>query len=560
MSIHTGSLLFSGLASLILGGLVYLQGKNKTPHIFLALNSLMVAVWCLGQALGEIVLTKEEVFFWTRVNIGAAILIPPFFLGFILSFLEKLKAERWTLFLAAGGSILLLALDFTPFMVQDLRPAAGYRFWPVFSFGYLLFAVFLALVFLYGFYKLSVAYASASGRKRDQILYVLLASFIGIGGGATNFAPIFGLNFPALAHYSMPLYLLLTIYAILEHQLLDIRVVIKNSLVYILLTATLLGSYFILTFALREVPGLNAASLAVFLALGLALIFDPLRRRLQDLLDRLFFKEKYQHQQAIEKLSAAAVTIFDADELKELLRRTVRDLLGVDLVEIKDLPALKLSIPVISRGNKLGYINLGAKSSEEEYSEGELRTLNTLANQMAGALENAALYRQMLQNEKMAALTQLSAGLAHEIKNPLASLKGMTQSLPENIHDPQFMKDYMEIIPRQLDRINKIVENLLKIGKPKAYARSELDLTQILEEILKLAANRCQQNGIKVSQSLESGLCLEGDHEALTQAFMNLILNAIDSMPDGGELKIEAKKFGDRIGVIISDTGTGIRP
>jgi signal transduction histidine kinase len=569
MSFHAGSLIFSGLASLLLGAMAFWQGRSKLPNINLALTSLAVAIWCLAQAAGDLVPTKAEVLFWTRVNIGAAFFIPTFYLAFILSLLDRLDRGRVLLGLAALTSFIFLILDFTPFMVADVAPWGGHRYWAVFSPGYLLFALFLAAVFVYGVYKLVQAYRSSTGQRRNQILYVLLASVIGILGGATNFAPIFNLNFPALAHLFMPVYLVLTVYAIIRHQLLDIRVVFKRGLVYSILTALFTGLYLLLIFIFKEffqvVTGWNSALAAAVMVLAFVLVFEPLRARLQEAVDRVFFRQKYDYQKTLQDLSAAAVSIFDETELKQKVIQTIKTALRVSSVSVlgeeSDAVGFELSLPLISRGRYLGSLNLGPKLSGEMYSEEEINLLTTLANQVAVALENAGLYRQVIQSEKLTTIGTMAAGLAHEIKNPLASIKGLTQILPENVSDQEFLKKYVEIVPRQLDRINGILETLLRLGKSQKYAVEEVNLTKILTDLLRLFENQCRKQNIKLAIEVSEGLKIEGNAEALMQVFMNLVMNALEAMPQGGELKIKAEaKDKEKVEVEISDTGAGIKP
>ncbi|MFA4966762.1 MAG: ATP-binding protein [Candidatus Margulisiibacteriota bacterium] len=186
------------------------------------------------------------------------------------------------------------------------------------------------------------------------------------------------------------------------------------------------------------------------------------------------------------------------------------------------------------------------------------KTINDLS------AENLKLYQSLLQSEKLAALGTMAAGLAHEIKNPLASIKGMTQILPENLNDREFMGKYLDIIPRQLDRINSIIETLLRIGKPKKFVLSNVNLSKIIDDLLKLVEGQCKKKNIRVSASVPEDLIVRGDAEQLMQALMNLVLNAIDAMPQGGELKVAANEYnvneGKRLSIEISDTGVGIAP
>ena len=172
--------------------------------------------------------------------------------------------------------------------------------------------------------------------------------------------------------------------------------------------------------------------------------------------------------------------------------------------------------------------------------------------------ENVKLYRSLLQADKLSALGTIAAGMAHEIKNPLASIKGLTQVLPENLADPEFIKKYSEIVPRQLDRINRIVEDLLAFGQPGKLKRESVDLAFELNEVLRLVENQCQKSGIEIVRNFSASGPVSGSSAKLAQAFMNIILNAIQSMPQGGVLKLITYDLGLMTVIEISDTGAGI--
>ena len=175
------------------------------------------------------------------------------------------------------------------------------------------------------------------------------------------------------------------------------------------------------------------------------------------------------------------------------------------------------------------------------------------------ANENSKLYHGLLQADKLAALGTLAAGMAHEIKNPLAAIKGLTQILPENCADPQFMQKYHEIVPRQLDRINKIVNDLLDYGQPNKLALSKVNLGDLLKDVLSLVENQCHKSGIEIINELEPLPPLVADQAKLHQLFLNLVLNAIQAMPQGGALTLSCANSSEKeICLILADTGQGI--
>jgi signal transduction histidine kinase len=180
--------------------------------------------------------------------------------------------------------------------------------------------------------------------------------------------------------------------------------------------------------------------------------------------------------------------------------------------------------------------------------------------------DNLKLYHSLIQTDKLAALGTIAAGMAHEIKNPLAAIKGLTQILPENLFDQDFIKKYQTIVPRQLDRINQIVEDLLDFGHPKELVIKKVEVVRVLDEVLRLVENQCRQADVVIVKKFAPVPPVLADQEKLAQAFMNIILNAVQLMPTGGALTVavyESTIQADltpvpRVVVEIVDTGSGI--
>jgi len=566
MSFYAASLLATGAASLLLGIFIYLQGANKNVNASLAAFTLAVAMWCLGQAAGELTRSAGWVLFWTRINIAGAIFIPALYLLFVSSFLMKLRFN-WAVPLAFLGSVIFLLTDLTPLFVADIAPRLSFRYWPVPGPAYFVFPVFLAMVVGYGFWELIWAYKKSTGGRRNQILYIILASLLGFGGGITAFFPTFNLNFPSLAHFFLPLYVVISIYAILKHNLVDLKMVVRGSLVYSVMTILFAGAYTLLIVVFKEVfqslTGWNSVLATIGLVFAAVTLFEPVRVRVREGVDALLFRQRYDYQKALRELSEMAVSIFDEHELLDRVARTVKETMKVSSVAILKEGAhptgFELSLPMTARGYAVGTLNLGPKLSGEMYSPEDIDLLATLANQVAIALENASLYREILQSEKLAVIGRMAAGLAHEIKNPLASIKGLTQILPENLQDPEYVQKFTDIVPRQLDRINNLVETLLKFGRPQKFVMTEVNLSKILSDLLKLIENQGRKKNVVFKAEWEPELLVQGDAEQLMQVFMNLIINALDAMPDGGILRIKgSRREEEGVMVEVSDTGVGI--
>ncbi|MFC1495842.1 ATP-binding protein [Candidatus Margulisiibacteriota bacterium] len=166
------------------------------------------------------------------------------------------------------------------------------------------------------------------------------------------------------------------------------------------------------------------------------------------------------------------------------------------------------------------------------------------------------------QADKLKALGTMSAGMAHEIKNPLSSLRLMTQMLPLKYDDPEFRQKMLEIFPVEISRIDRIVEDLLQFAKNTEMKMEKLDLNQMINKVLDDYRGQAKNNKIVIKKALEQFSKITADRNQLKQVFSNLILNAIQAMPEGGtvtinndQLTINNEGF---IRISIRDTGHGI--
>lgn len=168
------------------------------------------------------------------------------------------------------------------------------------------------------------------------------------------------------------------------------------------------------------------------------------------------------------------------------------------------------------------------------------------------------------QADKLQALGTMSAGMAHEIKNPLSSLRILSQLLPIKYEDPDFRKKLIEIVPNEVSRIDRIVESLLRFARTTKMKFATVDIKDYLEEILKDYLRQAEENHIKIVKNYNTLPEVTLDKDQLIQVFSNLFVNAIQAMPEGGTLTINTKVGKEIEGLIqgvlveISDTGHGI--
>lgn len=166
---------------------------------------------------------------------------------------------------------------------------------------------------------------------------------------------------------------------------------------------------------------------------------------------------------------------------------------------------------------------------------------------------------QLRRADRLSALGELSAGVAHEIRNPLGSIKGAAEILRDDYAPDTPKYEFIQILLKETDRLNQIVQEFLSFARPKPPELREADLNAAVESVLSLVAQAARKGGVEVVRKLDPGVGLRNlDAELLKQAFLNLILNAIQAMPRGGVLTVESALREKAVEVRISDTGTGI--
>jgi two-component system sensor histidine kinase AtoS len=519
-------------------------------------------------------------------------------------------------------------------------------------------------------------------------------------------------------------------YAIVRHRLMDLGVVFRSVLIYVGMVVVLGAGLVILLFLVDPILHLGFTGSAFFAAVCAALVVHPVRRNVELVVDKYFFRGRYNYQAALSEFSASMTKILDLTDLQDRIvhevaailqvktaalflwepteqRYVVRALLPLSLGEShpgfaaasqaaqrmnrertllvreelrRALPQAEFAplerefdrvgaevfIPLIYRGELIGLLTLGEKTSTDIFSSEDLNLLGTLGNQAAVALENAQLHHTvtMLKNhnenilkymssgviaidrdqivttcndkardilnlpayvlpnrtidilppqlrsmlaetleekaiypnhelqilseagsikhlsastsllrdeksevtgallvftdltdlkllesemwraDKLASLGTLAAGMAHEIKNPLVSIKTFAQLLPTRFEDKDFRDTFAAITVDEVERINSIVEKLLEFARPTAPVFEQVDVIETIEEVLLLISAEASKHDVALTRNFEADSApIIGDKAQLKQALLNLCLNGLQAVSElehrsSGELTI----------------------
>ena len=184
---------------------------------------------------------------------------------------------------------------------------------------------------------------------------------------------------------------------------------------------------------------------------------------------------------------------------------------------------------------------------------------------------------QIRRSDRLASLGTLSAGMAHEIKNPLVSIKTFAQLLPERYQDSDFRETFSNLIGHEIERIDTLVNQLLRFARPTKPILKPMHVHEIVEKALQLVGHRMYQKQIKLTRLFDANVdTIRADPDQLEQVFLNFFINAMDAMKNGGELSVRTEIGSDEewasalnhvngggthevLRITIRDTGEGIR-
>ncbi len=206
----------------------------------------------------------------------------------------------------------------------------------------------------------------------------------------------------------------------------------------------------------------------------------------------------------------------------------------------------------LAKGNFGKSIEIKSKDEVGELAE----TFNFLSFELdAYRKKMEESYKQLLRTEKLTALGRLSAGLAHEIRNPLTSIRTLFQTFKDNL---TITRDDVEIVLSAVDQMNDLLNKFLRFARTDEFSLSDVYINSVIKHVLNLAQYQIKNQSVMVSLNLARIPKIKADKAMIQQAILNLVLNAVEAMPGGGNLTISSKIEDSKAVVIIEDTGSGI--
>ena len=429
-------------------------------------------------------------------------------------------------------------------------------------------------------------------------ILILAALALGLGEGTTA-----GLYLQTFANLGSLLPSVLLAYYIYRYRYLEL--IIEESLIVATFAAVVLTIYI---YGIRTVGdwltsryGIKPGVVEALLILGLTLVAAPFRRWLQDRFRMLFEREASLYRDVVSRIGSQPGHFKQLPELLSFVAARTEQALSLRRVEIvlakteaadekpsepwinevlersrtngwssiEDEPLLaqhdfQIAYPL--RRDEKVYGLLLVEGSPASLTADTRAVLQVLAGQVAIAIEdsrlvaeNVRLERRVAEGERLAALGQMAATVAHEIKNPLSAIKSIAQVMREDDQlSVQYARD-LSLIVGETDRLSQSVTQLLSFARRQTVEALPLAIGELIRSIVGLFQAIAQQQNVRLNVSIESEQELPGAAiPAVRDALSNLLLNALQAVPNGGRVSIAAGETSDELLITVEDTGPGI--
>ncbi len=361
------------------------------------------------------------------------------------------------------------------------------------------------------------------------------------------------------------------------------------------------------------------------LVIGLILLIEPLRERFQAIFNTLFFREQSYYRRVFSELSHRLSSLqgievgrllrYVANSVQAAMRlsncriilfRSTDGNLEVDessaplpaadfsniirhfqntrvqsislwqardqfiVREMKSVDAM-LVLPIYREGMLAGIMTLGSSTEYRDLYENEIEMLAILLNHLISAIDNNRLLRDKLElerrmfaNEKWMSLGRLAGQIAHEVKNPLSSIKAITHVMREELpSDSQSYKD-LSMVEDEIDKLGGVVNQLLLVARPKSFEEQSTDLRDVVENVSSVLRTEASQHNITITSDYNGSIpALRASPVTVREILFNVMHNGIQSMSNGGTLSVTVRHpapAADKpaVQIIIRDTGVGI--
>ncbi len=405
--------------------------------------------------------------------------------------------------------------------------------------------------------------------------------------------------------------------AIVRHHLFDINILVRYGLVYGLASA---GAAAIFVAAVsgagwlvhRRAPSLDTLVTALAAAVSV-LAFSPIRRRVQEAVDRSLYSRRYSYRQAVRETAERLAGILDPTAAARFLRERIEALLEPSWTEVlvrardsgewlrlgneafeeplpEEIEAIRslldapprsrpeeivlpggrrvaLAVPIRESGETLGVLLVGPRPLDAPYLPEDLDLLTTLAGMAGPLIHRGRLLEERALGERLAAVGAATSALAHELKNPVAAVKSSAAVLRRRMAGDPRGAELTEIIEQEMDRLERTIGDVLSWVRPGNAAPLELELGPLVGQLATLLEHELASAGVTIETRIDPATPrIVADPERIRRLLLNLLLNARQAMPTGGTIETEVRPWRDPDGrvlgaeIAVLDRGTGFTP
>jgi len=466
--------------------------------------------------------------------------------------------------------------------------------------------------------------ATPSREKRDQVRWVFYGMVVGIGPFmlfytlpiVAGMRPLLGEETASSFFAVLPLALA---FAILKYKLLDINVIINRGVVYSLLTMVTVGVYLASIEGLKALFSANSGAGGRWIPVGsafiAALVFAPARSRIQVAVDRAFFRRSYDYRRAVLGFTTAAEKAHGDRDLLGRFSETLAEILPVEKIGavipaggrgtpgtalqsgIDDDAAAFLAAPAgagaplppealerngfvqalpVSLGDAgpAGWIFFGPKKSGLEFTDEDHELLRTLTAEMSAALRRIRLQEEVIyeraSREKLEEIgrlkTEFISSVSHELRTPMTSLQAISELLKSGkVADPSRRDHLLELMAGECGRLSRYLHNVLDFGRieqdAKRYEIRAVDLKPVVAGVAEVVRSAAAEEDLDLAvETPEGAVPVEADPDAVRQALLNLVDNAIKYSAGRKRVAVRLVATADGAEISVSDSGIGIAP
>lgn len=586
-------LLIAQILTILVGIFPYIFRRTRIA-VYFAGAHVCLALWCLNESVAFLPASHAVKLILFRLTYAFGVAMVWFFFHFLLGIADMPVSRfprSWRL-TQIGGAI-SLALTLTPWQTKDIVEYA-HPFKEVPGPAYPIFILFMLWGLGFPLYQLGKAYSSTHGHTRTQLKYLFFGSCFAFLEGSVFFASLY---FPLINYYYFYLQVIYSVviaYAIFAHHLMDIRVIVRKTLEYSLITVILGGFYigFITcsTYLVQRWTGISSNVSATVSAVIIALLFHPLRLSTQAWLNKKFFRQDINPRETLDLFSGHLINQSTAQDIADALLETVMESLHFTMAALYlrtfdgsafegyrfpaenrlpsrmtvDDPWIAAAIlhgtpraflpdnakmqgiqemfPLRWSGGLIGLLLVGEKLSEEPLTSSERRLIDIVLQQTAVAYEQILFFSGQSQHREPGALADVARGFVHEIKTPLANIHLPIQATMLDLEAlAKGTRSAEVVLPKIRDRMKFIMTQAVKaserIDAIRDFAAVEdthvetVDLSHVVNESISSLEPLLEQTGVRVHfQPLDHLALVRGNPKQLEIVFVNLVKNAAEAM------------------------------